>query len=378
MSIFDIGKANTSDMENKIDDVEVTPINTDGVGQQAETNWQNADWTQNWAYFNEIADLQSALLMKGIWNTGGGYTSDRLTSVILDKITGWGKDTFQDIIFNQDVIRYVSGDSYAEIIRNEKGTLVNLKPLDPGSVRHVVNGSGILKRYEQISKFPNKGIMNKVKNFVRKKNVLVFKPNEMFHLSNNRMADQIHGISKIKALEKTIKADNESFADVTKLMHRQIKPFIIFKLKTDDQTEIDALIAKVDDLRDKGEDLFIPDDDNILSYEVVQVNLSGAVFEWRKDIRNKFYRNVGLPQIVPGAGGQSTESESKVIYVAYQQLVKTEQLYLEKQIWNQLAVKVKFNSPESFTEELATDQAKDGAGAGLQTQQSDTIAGRGR
>ena len=375
---MDINKATVTDYENNVDDVEIPTAQTDGVGQQDETEWTNARWPTQWGIFTTQADLQSALLMRGIWDVGGGYSADAETMTILDHISGWGKDSFQDILYNMDVMSYVGGDSFAEIIEDENtGTLLNLKPLDPGSIRTVVNSAGIIKRYEQISKFPSKGMMNKVKNFLRMKNVIKFEPNEIFHLSNDRMADQIHGTSKIDALEDTIKADNESFTDTKTLMHRQVKPFIIFKLKTDDQTEINNIISKVQDTRNKGEDLFIPDDDNILSYEVVQVNLSDAVFAWRNDIRNKFYRNVGLPQIVPGAGGNSTESESKVIYTAYGQIVKFRQRYLEQQIWNQLALKVNLKPPESFLEDLQNDEGKDGA-AGLVAQPSDLAPGRGR
>ena len=66
---------------------------------------------------------------------------------------------------------------------------------------------------------------------LRSKVIATFKPSEMFHLSNNRLADQIHGISDIESLDKTLLAELESFDDVTKVMHRQAKPFIIFKLK---------------------------------------------------------------------------------------------------------------------------------------------------
>ena len=69
----------------------------------------------------------------------------------------------------------------------------------------------------------------------------------------------------------------------------------------------------MDQATQKGENIYIPDDDNTISYEVVQVNPNAMIMEWRNDIRNKFYRTIGLPQVVPGAGGSSTESESKVI-----------------------------------------------------------------
>lgn len=354
----------TSDMTNIVDDVTVNLMNTDGVSSQEETEWINSDWSKWWGYFNSIPDLQSALLMKSAWITGKGYTADPETTVILDHVTGMGKDTFRDILFNMDVIRNVGGDSFAEIIRADDGTLLNLKPLDPSTIKIILNSKGRIIRYEQINKLGTKTSQP-----------LKFKPNEIFHLSANRLADSIHGISKIYALEQTILADNESFTDIKKLMHHQARPFILWKLKTDDPVKIAQIRAKIDAARNLGEDTFIPDDDDAISYEIVALNPSSMIFEWRNDTRNKFYRSIGLPQIVPGAGGQSTESESKVIYLAFEQLNENDQKYIEDQVWNQLNLRINLIPPATLSQDLQADQGKDGV---MTPQPSDTTAGVGR
>lgn len=366
MAILDINRASSSNMENVVEDYEVAALNTDGIGNQDETEWVNSKWSTYWGYFNAHPELKNAILMKAIWNVGKGYTTDPETMVTLDHIQGWGKDTFQDILFNLEVIRRVGGDSFAEIIRADDGTILNLKPLDPASIKIIVNRQGIIKRYEQIQKLPNKG-----------KGVIKFKPEDILHLCNNRLADQIHGISDIESLEPTILAELENFTDIKKVMHRQAKPFIIFKLKTDDQTTVDALVSKVDTLRNKGEDLFIPDDENILSYEVVQVNLSQVIMEWRNDIRKKFYRTIGLPELIPSGGGESTESGGKVGYLAFEQIVEKDQSFIEGQIWAQLQLKINLTPPATLARELQKDNAKD-ANQGLEFQPADTTAGVGQ
>jgi hypothetical protein len=343
----------------------VAYLNTDGISDQKETTWINSNWSKYWGLFNEIADLKSAILMKCIWNVGKGWTADPETQVILEHITGWGKDTFDDIIFNMEVIKRVGGDSYAEIIRDpDTDLIINLKPLDPGSIRIVVGSKGTIIRYEQINKLGGKGITQHT-----------FKPEEILHLSNNRLADQIHGISDIESLEKTILAENQNFEDINWIMKHQAKPLIVFKLGTDDTAKIAAFTAKMDSALAKGENIYVPDDLNSFQYEVVQVNPSQMIMEWRNDIRNKFYRNIGLPQIVPGAGGNSTESESKVIYLAFEQLVEKDQRYLELQLYNQLNIKVNFIPPATLSAELQQDQSKDGS---MMPQPSDTQAGVGR
>lgn len=351
---MDISTAKASDLTNTQDTYEVAARSTDGVSEQKETFWMNPDWTTYWGYFNDVPDLKSAILMKAIWNVGKGWTADSRTTAILNNITGWGKDTFDDIVFNMEVIRRVGGDAYAEIIRNDNGDLINLKPLDPGIIRHVVSPQGIILRYEQVTKLPKGELVKK------------FEPNDIFHLSNNRMADQIHGISDIEVLKKVIDAEEENFEDMRILSHRQAKPMIMFKLGTDNQTKINAFIVKMDDALNKGENIYVPDDKNAVSYEVIQVNPSALVMSWRNDIRNKFYRTIGLPQVVPGGGGQSTESESKVIYLAFEQIVEKDQRYIEKQIWSQLALKINFIPPASISPEMQADTAKDTGQLGFQ------------
>ncbi|KKN36388.1 hypothetical protein LCGC14_0774260 [marine sediment metagenome] len=359
MPELDINEAKSSDMESWAK-TDVGELQTDGISEHGETEYTNPIWTKNWAIFNSQPELKSAILMKAIWNVGKGVTTkDSNTKLTLESMRGVGKDSFEDILFNMEVIRRVGRDSFAEIIRNDAGRLINLKPLDPGSIKIVFDDAGI-KRYEQISKFTKKGIINRIKNAVGVKKVVPFEPEEIFHLTLNRLADQIHGISDIESLEPTILAELESFTDIKKVMHRQAKPFIIFKLKTDDEDKINKIVDKINRIREFGEDLFIPDDENILSFEVVQVNVSQIIMEWRNDIRNKFYRCIGLPQIIPGAGGQGTESETKVIYFAFEQIVERDQRYIEKQVWNQLALRINLIPPSTLAAQLQTDETKDG------------------
>lgn len=344
-----------------VTDVTVAAKTTDSATGQKETEWQNANWTKQWGYFNAVPDLKAALLMKAVFNVGKGYTTkDTYAQAILDHVSGWGKDSFRDILFNMDVGRKIFGDSFAEIIEMD-GIIVNIKPLDP-DIKIVTNSKGIIIRYEQTSKIDGK--------------IKKWEPHEIFHLSNNRMCSQIHGISDIDALEETIKADNESFADTKRIMHYGARPLIMWKLKTDNAAKIAAFVARISAARKLGDDMFVPDDENIVSFEVVKTDPSPAIFQWRDEIRNRFYRTIGLPQIVPGAGGQSTESESKTIYFSFEQICENEQSYLEAQIWNQLHFHIDLIPPETMALDLQRDTGKEGALATAQP--SDLTAGAGR
>lgn len=364
MGNFDIDQAIASDMTNRVDDVTIDEKTTNGVNAQGNAIWTNKDFPKWNGYFWHVADLQSALLMKSAWNVGKGYTTDPETEVILDHIIGWGKDTFDDILFNMDLVSNINGDSYSEIIR-AKRELINLKPLDPQSINHIVGPNGLIKYYEQTSKNPNSKPRR-------------IKPENMLHFCKNRVADSIHGLGRVEALEPTILADNESFTDLKKIMHHQIKPFLLWKLKTDDPVKISEIVRKIDNARDLGEDMFIPDDEDTITYERIEINLSDVIFKWREDVRNKFYRFLGLPLVVFGAGG-STESGGKMEMFAHEQVFERDQRWIEKQLWNQLQLKIDLVSPVGISQNLATDEAKDKSASGLpqgaEIQPADTKAG---
>jgi hypothetical protein len=78
--------------------------------------------------------------------------------------------------------------------------------------------------------------------------------------------------------------------------------------------------------------------------------------------------------VIPGAGGQSTESETKVIYFAFEQLVQMDQKKLELQIWKQLQIKIDLIPPTTLSAELQGDESKDAA-ATTSFQPNDTQVG---
>ena len=350
MGTLDLNKTQLTDYSG-LDAYEIDTKEIDGISDQKETEWMNTKWTQYWGYFNTVPELKNAIILKAIWSVGKGWTADNYTTNQLKLISGWGKDTFKNILFNMEIIKRVGGDAFAEVIRDNKNRLLNLKVLNPGSIKIIVDGKGIIKRYEQVNKGGQRETIKK------------FKPTEILHMCHNRFGDQIHGISDIESLEPVILAEQQSFENMNKIQNFQAKPFIIFKLKTDDEVKIQQFADKIRDVRKLGEDMFIPDDENLVSWEAVTVNPSQILLLWRDDLRNKFYRAIGLPQIVPGGAGQSTESESKVIYVAFEQIVKHEQLDIEEQILGQLGIEIKLEHPTLIEDLLGVDEQKDGAGA---------------
>ena len=353
-----ISKATVGNLENTQENFEVGAINTEGISDNKETEYLNPDFTKYYGYYHTIPELKAAIDAKATWTVGKGYKAgeevdgvfipDNRNQAILDNIIGNGVDTFDSILKNMSIISHVNGDSYAEIVRNPKtGTLINLKPLDPTSMTVVFDRQGIIIRYEQRSKTGTVRVKKK------------FEPNDIFHLTKDRVADEIHGTSIIRSVQWVIDARNESMADQRLLMHRNVKPIIFFKLDEDNQTKIDEFITKMDKAIAKGENIYIPS--GTVEFEVLSIppNATMNPLPWIEYLSGFFWKAVRIPQIIVGGSQEFTEATAKIAYLAFQQNVEEEQRIIETQMWQQLAIKIELEFPASLQNELLSDTKKD-------------------
>lgn len=347
----------------------IPPImNTDGVSSQKETRYFNTRWTEYFGQFMDNPHLKNAITLRATWDLGKGYTTDPATGIILDHITGWGKETFIDVLFNMDMTMCIGGDAYAQIIRDDvTDDIINLKPLNPASIVHVIDGKGIIKGYEQITRLGDSSSP------IKELDV-----DEILHFSLDRMADNIHGTSLIPAMTKILNAWGENFTDRQLVMHRQAKPLIIFKLRTDNATVIEQFKQKMQDAMRKATDnmIFIPDDENMLSYDVLKIEPSALLFQQADSLRKDFYSVVGSAELLSDSSG-STESGGKIGSINNSQIVDKRQSYIEGQIWNQLQLKIELTPPDSLIENLKGDESKDAQNA-LTFQPNDMMAGVGK
>jgi hypothetical protein len=360
---YGLSNTTSSDLTNKIPFYTVTPVTPNLATGQNETIYQNTKWSTQYGTFLKCANLQAAINMQSTWTVGKGYYCDAETKVILEHISGFGKDSFLSIMHGLNSVCHLAGDSYAEIIMNEDKTVIlNLKPIDPGTMKIIFDEKGLVKRYEQT-------------NNTNKNELKTFEPQEIFHLSNKKIGASLNGVSDLEALQDLIDADKESFIDLRTIMHRQSRPMLLFKLGTDDTTKINKFKTETDTALSKNENLYVPFDDKTLSVEPVQINLSPALFQYREMLKAEFFRALGLPLSLFGSAG-GTESGSKIEYLAHETVFSKNALFLEEQIWNQLYLKVKFISPATLLDNLQTDQSKDGQ-QGMEIQQGDVTAGGG-
>lgn len=348
----DIGSSEASNLVSTVTDFAVDALITDGNLGVSEFTFMIEDWSKNLGHYKKIPELQTAIDAKANWTIGKGFQADDTTQLLLANVRGNGKDSFNSILNNMVRTYTIAGDSFAEIIRDEEGLLINLKPLDPGSMSIVYNKQGIIIRYEQHSKV--------------KKGNRRFKTETIFHLSRKRLADEIHGISIIPAVEWIILARNEAMADWKRVLHRNVDPLWIFHLDTDDTTEIASFKAKNDAARGKGENMYIPKGVVVPELVSTATNASLNPLTWINQLNDYFFQAVGVPQIIVGNAKEFTDASGKIVYLAYEQAVKDEQLYLEEQMVLQLNIEIQLNFPASLDNESITDQSREELQMGVQ------------
>lgn len=308
----------------------------DSPQDQEETIWTNVDFNKWLGYYKTIPELRSAIDTYAGWVVGKGFTTDPETTLLLDKIRGNGKEHILSILRNLEIISLISGDSYAEIIRDEDGDLINLKPLNPDSIRHIFNRKGILIRYEQFNK-------------VKKNTIpLKFMPDEMLHLSRNRIGDEMHGNGIIQAVEKLVLARNEAIDDWKRVLHRNVDPLQIHKVDTDDQTKINNYKSLLQTARATGESLVIPK--GSVEIEVVQAPLQNPLV-WIEAINQYFYQSVGVPDIVTGSSKVLTEASAKIALLSYSQGIEYEQVLIEEMFRIQLNLIIDMINPVKIQSE---------------------------
>lgn len=324
------------------DTYKVNAISTDAGGDQAEFTWQLTKFPEYLGFYKTIPEFKTAVDAQANWTLGAGFEADEGTTLLLGTIKGNGKDSFNSILKNQQKIKTIAGDSFAEIIRDKNETLINLKPLDPSSMVIVVDSKNRITRYEQVSKV--EGTNNKK-----------FTKEQIFHLSRERVADEVHGVSIVPSVEWIIKARNEAMADYKVVLHRNVKPLVIWHLDTDDPTEIREFKRQNTAAKQGGEDMYIPKGTAEPEVVAISPNQTLNPMAWIDKLNDYFFQSVNTPQIIIGNAKEFTDASGKIVYLSYEQAVKGEQLYMEEQVLGQLNIEIALTFPASLQNEAISD-----------------------
>ena len=364
MARTDITQTDTTSMDTKVDDFSVNARIPDAASEQPETTYDHTDFHKYFGYYKEIPELKKAIDFLALWTSGKGWTADARVTSLLENMRGWGEDTFESILFNMIVMKKVAGDAFAEVIRNEKtGTLVNLKPLDPGSIRIVTNKKGFVIRYDQMEK---SGKKDKV--------IHKFQPEDILHLCNDRVADEIHGVSIIESVQWVIDAKQEAMRDWRRISHRATVR--ILYIEEDDKTRLAAIKRDYPDAINKGELLILPIKKGDADFVDLNLPPVESFLNWIKYLENFFYQAVGVPKVILGGSEEFTEASSKIAYLTFEQVYSKEQREVEADFWNQIALRFELEKPVSLKNETLNSEEKNTGQVGFQQNDTDVESGR--
>lgn len=319
-------------------------------------------WSTRLGYYKQIPELKQAVDSLALWVAGKGWTCDLTDDQItLEGITGWGEDTFDSLMKQAIFIKKIQGEAYFEIIRNE-GELINLKPINPGRMRNIVNPKGLLIGYEELdAKDTTKPIRE-------------YAVNEIFHVVNGRVANEIQGTSVIESCQWIIDARNEAMSDLRRIMHRST--IRVLYVDMDDTTKIGVVRQQYQEAIKNGEVLILPGKPSENAFQDLQIPPTQAYLEWIRYLENFFYQAVGIPKIILGGSQEFTEASSKVGYLTFEQVYAAEQRELEQDIWNQLGIRIKFERPVSLKEDVVTSEAANTGQVGFQPNEAEVGVSR--
>ena len=354
MPTNDLSQITTTNMQGTVPDVAIASVTPDGEATVGEFVWDYPDAAQNNGYY-KIAQINSMYNALATWTTGLGWETDLNTKVIFENMTGAGQDSFEEIIWNLQVAKKVFGDSFAEIIRNDKGGLINLKPLYTGNMRSVWNDQGIIIRYEQRNK---KGGNRKLRT------------DQVLHLMNNRVANEVHGQTIVSVLKDIIDAKKEAFDDERTIRHRELLG--VLEVDTNDPVKIAKAVTTYQ---------------KAVKFKEMLVQIKGTSeikdnpmthsdrIQWMTYLDNLFYQVGGVPKVIVTSEG-FTEAGGKVGFLTFEPIYTREQKDLESDLWNQIAKRVKFNRPPSLSGMMQESEDKNTGQTGIQPNETQVSATR--
>lgn len=326
--------------------LEVQTTDANDVDRPSEGNvYQSNLWTTHNGYYEDHSSVKSVINKVADWTVGKGVNFKKEpTRKIWERIVGSGKDTGEEVVKNQVRVRHIDGDSYAEIVGGKGTALKNLKPLNPAAVKVYYNEFGMLSHYGYA--------------FVDGEEQR-FEKDEIFHLSLNRNADATHGTGDIKSLITFLDKIKQLDEDMSVFFHTYVVPMILWEIKSSKPADIAKFKADHKIAKNSGTDIIIPE--KAVGWEMIQPGKNGVdPLVWRQTWVEEVTKGGGVPALIMAIAAGTTEASSKMVYLAWQQVIEDEQNYLEKQIKLQLGLDVTFEFPARIEENLGEDEGKDG------------------
>ncbi len=369
MAEFDLNQTQQTQMDSVVSDLTLDSYTPDVVGDQKETAWVNDNYEKQLGIFKNSTHFHRAVTALTTWSVGRGYEANPATKVILENIRGRGNQSFDDIIMSLQNIKKVAQDAYAEIIRNDAGTLINFKILGGDTIRVIFGGDGIIDRYEQIARV---GFLRRVLG-IKAKTIKKIPKEKMFHISNDIIADELHGVSLAELVTWVVTAIREAETDWKRISHRST--IRVLYIDSDDTDKLNRVRTQYAEGIKNGEVLIIPAKKGEAEFEDLVLPPIDAFLRWIDYLVGQFYQIVGVPRVIATSEG-FTESSSKMGIFSFNPTHEKESMLMEKALWNQVAIKVRFNRPPDLNTNLNRDEAKDTGQLGIQPNDANIETGK--
>lgn len=321
----------TTQLDSGVPNFDIGSETIDEGSGEKEYYYYNTNWPELLSYFKNMPEVYQNVTSLNMWAFGKGFTADTRTKVILEHITGWGEDTFDSIIINQGNVEDVNGDAYAEIIRDkETGVLINLKPLNPYRVRHVIGKDGLIIRYDvwQNGKWEK------------------MKKEDIFHTCRGRIANEGHGTSKIWSSKWMLDAKKEAMEDWRRISHRST--IRILYIDIEDTAQNNTIREQYKEAIKNGEVMILPlkrGDAELVDATSPPIQ---QFLEWIRYIDSALQKSLGVPDAILGGTQVVGEANSKIGYLTFEVPYGFKAKQMEQDLWNQMQIKVEFEKPRSL------------------------------
>lgn len=306
--------------------------------KETEKNSYQADWTKWHGIYRSIPEARSTIDVWCNWIVGKKLTMDDSTTEIVNRIKGIGNDTFRMILKNQKRVSKICGDSFADIVRDKANRLINLKPLNPGTIRINSNELGMITGYDQVASTASD---TKILDH--------WEPKDMFHIFNDRIADEIHGIPELEKTYNIMKWKHQSMGDIATVFHRYVYPILEIYAKTDDPTELAAIEAQYTKSVKNMESRIIPAG-SIEKVDRVSIPQFSTLdpLPWQKFLRSYWTETSNVPDLIRGKSDEVSLAAGKLNYLGFKEKIIMEQLEYAEEIKAQLGLTIKFEEPKEI------------------------------